>query len=222
MFRTLARTLNTLVIIASIAIIIVMSIEVLSPSLLPNKKAVVDFHLAVSIIFLLDYFVRLIRARHRWRFALDNFVFFVVALPYMSVIYYYEVEVNTTTELLVRYMPFIRAVYGFVIVFSYITRSRVTNLFYTYIVIVVATTYFCSLLFYSAEKGLNSGVRGFDDALWWALMDMTTVGSNIVAVTGVGRVVSVVLAAAGMMLFPIFTVYITNIFKVKGDDVQEQ
>ncbi len=221
MYRIIARSLNTLVIVASIAIIVVMSIEVLWPDSLPKKQVVVDFHLAVSIIFLLDYFVRLLRAKHKLRFALDNFVFFLVALPYMSVIYYNGWEVDTTTELLVRYMPFIRAVYGFIIVFSYITRSRVTNLFYTYIVIVVATTYFCSLLFYSAEKGLNEGIKDFGDALWWALMDMTTVGSNIVAVTNVGRVISVVLAAAGMMLFPIFTVYITNIFKVRGDEVDE-
>ena len=44
-----------------------------------------------------------------------------------------------------------------------------------------------------------------------AAMDATTVGSNIIAVTPVGRILSVVLAAIGMMMFPIFTVYITNI-----------
>jgi hypothetical protein len=44
-------------------------------------------------------------------------------------------------------------------------------------------------------------------------MDATTVGSNIVAVTPVGRLLSVILAALGMMMFPIFTAYITS--KVK-------
>lgn len=44
-------------------------------------------------------------------------------------------------------------------------------------------------------------------------MDMTTVGSNIIAVTPVGMVLSVLLAALGMMLFPIFTVYVTNIIQ---------
>ncbi|MDE5901588.1 MAG: potassium channel family protein, partial [Muribaculaceae bacterium] len=51
------------------------------------------------------------------------------------------------------------------------------------------------------------------NALWWAAMDMTTVGSNIVAVTPVGMVLSVLLAALGMMLFPIFTVYVTNLIQ---------
>ena len=57
---------------------------------------------------------------------------------------------------------------------------------------------------------MNALVTNYTDALWWAFMDATTVGSNIVAITAVGRVLSVVLAALGMMMFPIFTVYITN------------
>ena len=42
-------------------------------------------------------------------------------------------------------------------------------------------------------------------------MDVTTVGSNIIAVTPTGRVLSVLLAALGMMMFPIFTVYVTSL-----------
>ncbi|MFI3298181.1 MAG: ion channel [Rikenellaceae bacterium] len=211
-YKILTRTLNALVILSSIAIIVIMSIEILYPELLTSRRIIIDLHLVVSIIFMTDYFVRLYGTKHPLRFALDNFIFFVVALPFMSVIYYFELQIDSTTEFILRYMPFIRAVYGFVIVISYLTRSRITNLFYTYIVIVIATTYFCALLFYSEEKGVNSGVENFGDALWWSLMDMTTVGCDIVAKTTVGRVVSVVLAASGMMLFPIFTVYITDIF----------
>jgi len=40
-------------------------------------------------------------------------------------------------------------------------------------------------------------------------MDVTTVGSNIIAQTVTGRVLSVLLAALGMKMFPIFTVYNT-------------
>ena len=42
-------------------------------------------------------------------------------------------------------------------------------------------------------------------------MDVTTVGSNIVAVTPTGKILSVLLAALGMMMFPIFTVYVTSL-----------
>lgn len=58
-------------------------------------------------------------------------------------------------------------------------------------------------------------MTGYGDALWWAFMDVTTVGSNIIAVTVTGRVLSVLLAALGMMMFPIFTVYVTSLIQKK-------
>lgn len=64
---------------------------------------------------------------------------------------------------------------------------------------------------------MNPLVVGYGDALWWAFMDVTTVGSNIIAVTVTGRVLSVVLAALGMMMFPIFTVYVTNLIQRSND-----
>lgn len=42
-------------------------------------------------------------------------------------------------------------------------------------------------------------------------MDVTTIGSNIYPVTVVGKIIAVILAAMGMMMFPLFTVYITSL-----------
>ena len=52
-------------------------------------------------------------------------------------------------------------------------------------------------------------------------MDVTTVGSNIIAVTATGRVLSVLLAALGMMMFPIFTVYVTSLIQKKNKEKDE-
>lgn len=77
----------------------------------------------------------------------------------------------------------------------------------------LATVYFASLAFFVLEHKVNPLVTDYGDALWWAFMDVTTVGSNIIAMTTTGRVLSVLLAALGMMMFPIFTVYITNLIQ---------
>lgn len=97
------------------------------------------------------------------------------------------------------------------IVVSWFTYNKATGLFISYLVTLLFTIYFSSLAFFLFEKGVNPGVKTYGDAVWWAFMDATTVGSNIVAVTTVGKVLSVLLAAIGMMMFPIFTVYVTNI-----------
>ena len=100
-------------------------------------------------------------------------------------------------------------------VVGWITSNRAAGLFATYVILLIATVYFSSLVFYMLEQGVNPEVKDYTDALWWASMDVTTVGSNITPVTPEGRILAVVLAALGMMMFPIFTVYITSIVSKK-------
>lgn len=69
-------------------------------------------------------------------------------------------------------------------------------------------------MFFVLEHKVNPAVLNYSDSLWWASMNVTTVGSNIYAQTGVGKILSILLAALGMMMFPIFTVYITNIVQM--------
>ena len=54
-------------------------------------------------------------------------------------------------------------------------------------------------------------VTDYWSELCWSFMDVSTVGSNIYAVAPTGKILSVVLAALGMMMFPIFTVYVTSL-----------
>lgn len=206
------KVLNTLVILGSVAIIAVLSIELLSPTTILDQDDVLNSQLVVCVVFLADFFVRLWVSEHKWRYLKRNWVFLLVSVPYMNIVHYSGVELSAGLYFVLRLMPLVRGGYGIAVVISYLTRSKLTTLFLTYIVTIIATTYFASLVFYSLEKGVNSSVTDFGDALWWAFMDVTTVGSNIYATTSVGRVLSVVLAAAGMMMFPIFTVYITSHF----------
>ena len=71
------------------------------------------------------------------------------------------------------------------------------------------------------EHKVNPEVKDYSDALWWAFMDVTTVGSNIIAVTPTGRILSVLLAALGMMMFPIFTVYVTSLVQSANKKKEE-
>ena len=70
-------------------------------------------------------------------------------------------------------------------------------------------------MFYDYELGVNDRLHGFGNALWWAWMNVTTVGAAIFPVTAVGKVLAVLLPALGMMFFPIFTIYVTNMYDIK-------
>lgn len=94
-------------------------------------------------------------------------------------------------------------------------------MFTSYLTMLLATVYFSSLIFFVLEHKVNPLVPDYGEALWWAFMDVTTVGSNIYAVTITGKVLSVLLAALGMMMFPIFTVYVTSLVQKANSEKKD-
>ncbi|MEG2756485.1 MAG: ion channel, partial [Mucinivorans sp.] len=74
-------------------------------------------------------------------------------------------------------------------------------------------TYLSALVFYDYEVLVNPQLHGFGNALWWAWMNITTVGAAIDPVTTIGKVICVLLPILGMMMFPIFTSYILSFYQ---------
>lgn len=167
-----------------------------------------DLHL-VSFRFCIGIFL----AKHKGRYLRTHFIFLLVAIPYQNIIAYYGWTFSPEITYLLRFIPLLRGGYALAIVVGWLTYNKASSLFVSYLTMLLATVYFSSLAFFVLEHKVNPLVHSYGDALWWAFMDVTTVGSNIIAVTVTGRVLSVLLAALGMMMFPIFTVYITNLIQ---------
>lgn len=172
----------------------------------------------ICVVFMADFFIEFFLSKDKKHYLTTHFVFFIVSIPYQAILYHFGWELSKEVSYLVRYIPLVRGGYAMAIVVSWFTYNKATGLFFTYLITLFSTVYFASLTFYLFEFKVNPGVTSYQDALWWATMDVTTVGSNIVAVTGVGRVLSVLLAALGMMMFPIFTVYVTNLITERNKE----
>ena len=118
-------------------------------------------------------------------------------------------DISSETMYFIRFMPLARGALALSVAIRYITTNRLTGLFYSYIIILLAIIYFASLIMLQYEQPVNPQIPDYRTALWWASMNATTIGSYINPVTAVGKVLAVILAAMGMILFPLFTVYIT-------------
>lgn len=86
-------------------------------------------------------------------------------------------------------------------------------MFVTYIVILVILLYVLSLMFYVEEHSVNKMVYDYWQSLWYSVMQMNTCGSNISPVTSTGKVIGIVLSVAGLIMFPVFTVFFTRAFE---------
>ena len=211
--RDIKSILNVLVLLGSIIVIVSLSLEVFHGAAESYYRLYMRVQFWVCIVFLVDFFYRFFLSRRKWRFFFGNLIFLLVSIPYLNIVDAFHLSLSAEAYYLIRLMPLVRGGYGLAIMVGWIARNRVTSLLISYVLMIFALSYFASLVFYSLEHTINPMVTSYGKALWWAFMNVTTVGSNIVPKTATGEVLCVVLAAAGMMLFPIFTAYITARFQ---------
>ena len=63
------------------------------------------------------------------------------------------------------------------------------------------------------ESLVGSGIDGFNNALWWAIVTVTTVGyGDVVPETPQGRIIAAVLMLAGVSAIPITTSLVVSVF----------
>jgi len=83
-----------------------------------------------------------------------------------------------------------------------------------------------ALAMYDAEKGApEASIRSFADALWWAVVTITTVGyGDFAPVTGLGRVIAFGLMLGGIALLGIVTATLASwlVDRVSAEDASKQ
>lgn len=159
---------------------------------------------------MLDCVVEFFMYPKKGMYLASHIFFFLISIPYLNILSYFNVHMSPELQYLTRFILMIRAAYVLMIVMGVLSTDKISSLFSVYIGLLVSTVYFASLMFFIEEHYINPGVTSYWAALWWSFMDVTTVGCNINAITPTGKVLAVILAGEGLILFPIFTVYITN------------
>jgi hypothetical protein len=114
-----------------------------------------------------------------------------------------------------RFLPLVRGLFSLYVIVSWWVNNLRGMMLLTYGFVSIAVVYYASLLFYCYERGVNPAVGDYADALWWAAMNFTTIGSNIVAVSLTGKVLGVVMGFCGMMMLPVFTAFYVGVTQTR-------
>lgn len=216
--KTLLNIMHMLVIIASCVIIVWITRQTLRNMSFLVDRDYLRFQFWVCVLFLIDIALEWIFAPKKWNYICGHIFFLLISIPYLNIIDYFNISLSGEAMYLLRFVPMIRAGYVLALVSGALSTNKSLSMFWVYMIWVVASIYIASLMFFVEEHFINPQVDTFWTAIWWATLDMTTVGSNINAMTATGKIIAVILSGEGLMLFPVFTVYVTNAVIKKDDD----
>ncbi len=197
----------------SLLLVISISIDTFRGIPFYDDANYLDLQFWICVLLILLFGVEVYNADDSWRYFGRHVFFLLLVVPYLTFFDWFGVELSSEVEFLFRFIPLVRGYIAFTVISYALMRDLTAGLLITYIVVLFSFIYYCSLVFYVLEVSVNPMLHNFWDSLWYSCMTATTAGCSIQAVTTVGKVISVLLALAGMMLLPVFTVYLTNIIR---------
>lgn len=209
----IATILSWTVFVASAALLALLSVDAFTPGLGTRLEGGLynRLQLPVCILYLLYFFVSMAASGQAGAYIRTRFPMLLISIPYVWLLGLFDIHTQGAVAYVLHFMPSFRAVLALTLVTRFISMSRLTGLFVSYAIILTLAIYFSSIIFYLHEgNGVNPAVTDYPTALWWCLMQATTLGASFYAVTVQGKAVAMVVSVMGMVMLPLFTVLLTQ------------
>ncbi|MFI3264477.1 MAG: ion channel [Rikenellaceae bacterium] len=209
--------IDDIAVVGSVILLVALSVEIISSNHLDFTPYYIAIEGVICSTYIVKFFVELHNALRRRHFFLQRLPILIISTPYLAIIMFCGVDVNREMALSLGLLPILRAIISFYRLFvRLVTAQSIDKILLAYLMVTILFTYIAALIFYDIEYHVNPNLHGLGNAIWWAWMSLTTVGSDIYPVTTLGKILSVILPLLGMMLLPLFTSYIIALHKRRG------
>ena len=116
--KPIVKFLNIMVLLSSILVLVIISIELLSATTILSERFILNTHLMVCTIFLADFFVRWYFSQEGWHFLGHHIFLLLISIPYLNIVYISSAHLSHATWVLLRLIPIARGIYGISIIVS--------------------------------------------------------------------------------------------------------
>lgn len=174
----------------------------------------IDFF--VCLVFLADFFTRLVQAPSKLAFLKWGWIDFVSSIPTLDVF-----RVGRAVRI-VRVFRILRAFRSAKNLVTYLVRHRKITALAAVGTSSFVVVVFSAIAMLQFETGTDVNIKTAGDAFWWAFVTVTTVGyGDKYPLTVGGRVLACFLMTAGVGLFGTFTGFVASLF-VEPDCEKEE
>lgn len=186
-----------------------LAIEAIFPLDIQTKKIIDIADNIVCALFFIDFLVNIIKAPHRWQYFFKwGWIDLLSSIPNIDIL-----RLGRASRIL-RIFRVLRAVRATKIIASFILERRKESTFMAAALISILLIIFRSISVLHFEKNVQSAnIQTAEDAIWWAVVTMTTVGfGDKYPITMEGRAVAALLMVCGVGMFGMFSGFIASWF----------
>jgi voltage-gated potassium channel len=180
-----------------------------SPGIDPELRSILRItDDAVCVVFFLDFLVALYTAPDRWRYLRTwGWLDLLSAVPMVD-----SLRVTRLGRIL-RIIRIIRAIKATKFMVEFVVVRRAEHAFLSAVLLSMVLVVFAAIGMLHFEVGSAANIRTGEDALWWALATITTVGyGDRYPVSPEGRAIAAALMVGGVGLFGMLSGFVASWF----------
>ncbi len=202
-------------ILSFITIFLLLATPVVTYEYIRQVLMVAD--VAFCAIFLFDFLWNLYRARNRWKYLRLGWMDLVGSVPFI-----YPLRVFRMRRVLDA-TNYLRGMSPEEMTKRFRGNPARGTLFFTIVITLVIVFIASTLIVQFERRGQDPMIVKGEEALWWTIVTMTTVGyGDYVPTTTSGRLLAVVLMFLGVGLFGVLTSFLTATFTTPAREAREE
>ena len=192
----------------SIAAILALAVDVVAPLSVGSRTVLEWADTAICIVFFFDFLAQLRRAENRWRYiATWGWLDLLSSIPTVAAFRF------ARAARVVRIVRVLRGLRSARFITQLILERRTQSAILAALLISITVVTVGAIAMLHFESAGDGNIKSAEDALWWAVVTVTTVGyGDKFPVTTEGRVVAAFLMAVGVGLFGTITGFLASWF----------
>ncbi len=194
-------------VLLSIYVLFALAVEATGLLSQETKRLLELVDSGICLIFLVDFFARLVTSKNKVNFLKWNWIDFVSSIPSLPLLRWGRLL------RVARVLRVLRGARSTKVLLEFTFESRAKGTLAIVLLATVLLLTFTSIAILHVETGVDSNIKNASDALWWSLATVTTVGyGDRYPTTPEGRLLGLILMTGGVGLFGVFTGYVASWF----------